>query len=57
MAVTILHGDCLGIMARLREGFDCILIEREAAYVADIRRRLDHVKGADTPLFAGGVRD
>ena len=39
-------------MACLREGFDCILIEREAEYVADIHRRLAHVKGADTPLFA-----
>jgi DNA modification methylase len=39
-------------MACLREGFDCILIEREAQYVADIHRRLQHVEGADTPLFA-----
>lgn len=39
-------------MACLREGFDCILIEREDEYIADIRRRLDHVSGADTPLFA-----
>lgn len=39
-------------MACLREGFDCILIEREAEYIADIRRRLAHVEGADTPLFA-----
>ena len=39
-------------MACLREGFDCILIEREAQYVADIHRRLDHVQGADAPLFA-----
>ena len=39
-------------MACLREGFDCILIEREAQYVADIHRRLAHVEGADTPLFA-----
>jgi DNA modification methylase len=38
-------------MACMREGFDCILIEREAEYVADIRRRLQHVEGADTPLF------
>lgn len=38
--------------ACLREGFDCILIEREAQYVADIHRRLAHVEGADTPLFA-----
>lgn len=39
-------------MACLREGFDCILIEREAEYIADIHRRLDHVAGADTPLFS-----
>jgi DNA modification methylase len=39
-------------MACLREGFDCILIEREAEYVTDIRRRLAHVEGADTPLFS-----
>lgn len=39
-------------MACLREGFDCILIEREAQYVADIHRRLQHVEGADTPLFS-----
>lgn len=39
-------------MACMREGFDCILIEREAAYIADIKRRLAHVKGEDTPLFA-----
>ncbi|MFC5372950.1 DNA-methyltransferase [Brevundimonas faecalis] len=42
-------------MACLREGFDCILIEREAEYVADIKRRLAHVEGADTPLFASAV--
>jgi site-specific DNA-methyltransferase (adenine-specific) len=40
-------------MACLREGFDAILIEKEAEYVDDIKRRLDHVKGADGPLFAG----
>jgi len=38
-------------MACLREGFNAILIEQEAEYVADIRRRLGHVRGADTPLF------
>lgn len=38
-------------MACLREGFSAILIEREAAYVEDINRRLDHVQGGDTPLF------
>ncbi len=39
-------------MACMREGFDAILIERESEYVADIRRRLAHVHGNDTPLFA-----
>lgn len=38
-------------MACLREGFDAILIEREAEYVADINRRLAHVAGLDSPLF------
>jgi DNA modification methylase len=42
-------------MACLREGFRCILIEREAEYVADIRKRLAHVKGEDTPLFGGAA--
>lgn len=40
-------------MAALREGFDAILIEKEARFVADIKRRLAHVEGADTPLFQG----
>ena len=39
-------------MACIREGFDCILIEREAEYIADIHRRIEHVAGTDTPLFA-----
>jgi site-specific DNA-methyltransferase (adenine-specific) len=39
-------------MACLREGFDCILVEREAQYVADIHKRLAHVSGEDAPLFA-----
>ena len=39
-------------MACLREGYDCILIEREAEYVADIERRVAHVSGTDSPLFA-----
>lgn len=38
-------------MACLREGFRALLIEREAEYVADIHKRLQHVRGADTPLF------
>ena len=39
-------------MACMREGFRCILIEKEDEYVADIRHRLKHVKGEDSPLFA-----
>lgn len=39
-------------MACMREGFRAILIEREAEYVADIKRRLAHVRGEDTPLFS-----
>lgn len=42
-------------MACLREGFNAILIEREAEYVADIQRRLAHVRGEDAPLFAGAA--
>lgn len=38
--------------ACMREGFDCILIEREAEYYKDILRRLDVAHGRDTPLFA-----
>jgi hypothetical protein len=38
-------------MACLAEGIDCILVEREAEYVADIKARLAHVRGDDTPLF------
>lgn len=40
-------------MACLREGFRAVLCEREDEYVADIRRRLGHVSGADMPLFGG----
>jgi DNA modification methylase len=32
-------------LAAIREGFDCILIEREAQYVADIERRLAWARG------------
>ncbi len=39
-------------MACMAEGFNAVLIEREEEYVADIRRRIAHVKGGDTPLFA-----
>lgn len=40
-------------MACIREGFDCIIIERELEYYNDILARLAHVKGEDTPLFSG----
>lgn len=39
-------------MAAMREGFHAVLIEREAEYIADIKRRIGHVSGADTPLFS-----
>jgi site-specific DNA-methyltransferase (adenine-specific) len=39
-------------MACMAEGIDCVLIEREAEYVADIKARIAHVRGDDTPLFA-----
>jgi site-specific DNA-methyltransferase (adenine-specific) len=39
--------------AAIAEGFKAVLIEREAEYVADIRRRLGRPAGEDTPLFAG----
>lgn len=42
-------------MACMREGFDAILIEREAEYVADIKRRIAHVSGQDAPLFASAA--
>lgn len=38
--------------ACIRESRRAILIEREAEYAADIRRRLDRMSGADTPLLA-----
>ena len=38
--------------AALAEGFAATLVEREAEYVADIRRRIAHVSGQDAPLFA-----
>ena len=37
--------------AAQREGFDAILIEREAEYVGDIEKRLSRIGGGDTPLF------
>lgn len=39
-------------MAAMAEGMSAILIEREARFVEDIRRRIDHVSGADAPLFS-----
>jgi site-specific DNA-methyltransferase (adenine-specific) len=39
-------------MACMREGMNCILIEREEEYFADILHRVSHVRGEDTPLFA-----
>jgi site-specific DNA-methyltransferase (adenine-specific) len=41
-------------MACMREGFNAVLIEREAEYVADIKRRIAHVSGDDAPLFSTG---
>jgi DNA modification methylase len=38
--------------AAMLEGFGAVLIEREAEYFADCRRRLGRLSGADTPLFA-----
>lgn len=39
-------------VACLREGFRCIIVEKESEYVEMIRQRLKHLDGADTPLFA-----
>lgn len=44
-------------MACMREGFNAVLIEREAEYVADIHKRLAHVQGTDTPLFSSAADD
>ena len=38
-------------MATAMEGMRAVLIEREAEYVADIHKRLGHMRGADAPLF------
>lgn len=38
-------------MACMREGLDAILIEREAQFVEDIKRRIAHVSGQDGELF------
>ena len=34
------------------EGFNAILVEKEAEYIADIHKRLGRASGDDTPLFA-----
>jgi len=34
---------------------ELILIEREAEYVADIRRRIAHVSGLNSPLFGAAA--
>jgi site-specific DNA-methyltransferase (adenine-specific) len=41
----------LGVVA-LKEGFRATLIEQDATHIIDIRQRLTHVRGNDTPLFA-----
>src|SRR6185437_14068029 len=38
-------------MAAMAEGFNATLIEQDAESVADIHRRIAHVKGDDAPLF------
>lgn len=38
-------------MACIAEAKRCVMIEREAEYVADINRRIAHIGGEDTPLF------
>jgi DNA modification methylase len=43
--------------AAMLEGFDCILIERDAASVADIQHRIARWSGADMPLFAAPADD
>lgn len=44
-------------IACIREGFDAMLIEREAEYIADINRRIAALDGSDTPLFSGAQMD
>ncbi len=43
--------------ACIRESFPCIIIEKEADYVAMIKQRLEHIQGADTPLFSALSHD
>lgn len=44
-------------VAALREGFDCILIEREEQYVTDIRRRLAWARGEGRLTVLEKARD
>lgn len=44
-------------MAAMAEGFDATLIELEEQSVADIKRRICHVRGDDTPLFAADTME
>lgn len=39
-------------MAAMAEGFNALLIDQDPKSIADIRRRIAHVHGHDTPLFA-----
>ena len=41
MSVQVLRGDCIQVMKALKEGFNCILIEREPDYLKLIKARLD----------------
>jgi DNA modification methylase len=41
--------------AAMLEGFDALLIERDAQHVADIRHRIDRWSGLDAPLFASAA--
>jgi site-specific DNA-methyltransferase (adenine-specific) len=38
--------------AAMLEGFDALLIERDATYATDIRHRIKRWSGLDAPLFA-----
>ena len=49
-----LCAECGQQLTCLREGFDALLIEREAAYLADIERRLAYPAGGGSELFGEG---
>jgi hypothetical protein len=61
--VRLIHGDCLDVMptldagsgstaeACLATGMRCVVVDREAEYVEDCRRRVQE-DAAETPLFA-----